>query len=422
MKLLKSFGWSTASTLITVVSSLSFYKIFSYFLGPPGVTLLSHIQNLISISITLSQDGVNKGVVKYLAGEKKESFTYKKFFFSALLLQLFIYLSSLPFLYLLLHQTKDLPEFLKTPAFFGLFALSTFMQIANLFLLTLLVSAHNIKLYSLMSIFSSLLSVLFIYLGIQYGAFFGCVAILFSPAAVFFLLLAYHYRFFKSESPIHIKYFRRYSFKQLSHFLLAASSVLIFGRFVDFFVRILAIERFDVYQTGLWQSTVKLSDGYSSLFTGILGIVFYPKISALINNKQDVRPHFLKMSIPIVALIIAGLLFIYTFQKNILSLIFDESFIPAEQFLNYQLVADAFKLTSWLMIYLIMARAKIKTFFFLQFISAFNYIVLLAVLCKEYGAIGLGMATLWRCIIYFLVILGLIIHYYSKPTVLGQKS
>ena len=339
---------------------------------------------------------------------------YKKYFISALLLQILILLGSIPFIYFLFQQPKGLPSFLKTNIFFVVFILSALAQIGNLFFFTLLIAAQKLKVYALANIFNSVFTLVMVFIAIRHNSYTACVALLLSPLGIFLFVFFKIQNLLKTTLPLSLKNYSFKAFKNLSHFLLAAGSALVFGRVVEFFVRVFALSRFDPYQIGLWQSAVKLSDGYTSLFSGIVGAVFYPKIASLINNNHNVRQTFLKMSSIIAIIVFAGLFLIFIFQKMILSIVFNDAFIQAKLFLDYQLVSDAFKFISWLMVYLVVARAQMRLYLLLEFISASVYILMLVYFTGTYGTIGLAFANLGRYIIYFSISAGITVYYFTK--------
>ena len=80
MKLLKSSIWSFFAVLVRGISALSINKIFAVQFGPSGIALLSHFQNLTTIITTIPNDGVNRGLIRFLSPEDNSIESKKKYF------------------------------------------------------------------------------------------------------------------------------------------------------------------------------------------------------------------------------------------------------------------------------------------------------------------------------------------------------
>lgn len=420
MKLFRSLGWTSIATLFNVIGSFSIYKLFSVYFGPPGLALTAHIQNLISINTTLPHEGINSGIVKYLSGKAPATKEYNHYFFPALGLQLVLYMMSLPVLYLLFKDAAALPPFVKSNAFFMAFAIASFFHIGSLFLFSLLLSAQLLRTYALISIVNTVLGLLLIYIGVVKSEWHASIALLFAPCCTFVFLVAFFLRRYRAGFRMKADVFNKPALKDLGQFLFIALGTLVFGKVVDFFVRVSVMERFDLYQTGLWQSAVKLSDGYTTVVGAVLGMAFFPGLSAVINRKENVKQYFMKFLFSISPFIIGGLVFVYIFKEWILTIVFESSFSKAALFLDFQLLGDAFKFPSWIMVYVILAQAKTRLYLFLQFVSALAYVILLLTCTHYFGMIGVSYAYVLRFVLYFFVVFFIFKKHFFKN--LGNEA
>jgi PST family polysaccharide transporter len=194
-------------------------------------------------------------------------------------------------------------------------------------------------------------------------------------------------------------------FSKLGEFVLMASSVLIFGKLTDFIIRDYAIQHFGLHLTGLWQSVVKISDNYMMLFINTVGIVYYPQISALIFDTDQLRI-YLRDVIKIVLFVsITGLSLIYLFRQPVLIILFDRNFLPAEELMPFQLIGDFFCFLAYLLTYIISAQARTRTFIFLQAGSAIFYIGLVIFFTSMYGIEGIPVAHAARYGLLFLILI-----------------
>lgn len=195
-------------------------------------------------------------------------------------------------------------------------------------------------------------------------------------------------------------------FSKLGEFVLMALSVLIFGKLTDFIIRDFAIQHFGLHRTGLWQSVVKISDSYMMLFINTVGIVYYPQVSALIFDSEQLRIYLKDVLRIVLAVSIVGLSLIYLFREPVIIILFDRNFMPAEELMPFQLIGDFFCFLAYLLTYIISAQARTLTFILLQAGSAIMYFALVLLFSSLYGIEGIPMAHAIR---YGLLLLILII-------------
>ncbi|MBR9999841.1 MAG: hypothetical protein KFF73_12770, partial [Cyclobacteriaceae bacterium] len=166
-----------------------------------------------------------------------------------------------------------------------------------------------------------------------------------------------------------------------------------------------AIQHFGLHLTGLWQSVVRISDSYMMLFINTVGIVYYPQVSALIFDPEQLRK-YLKDVLKIVLVVsIIGLSLIYLFREPVLILLFDRNFIPAETLMPYQLIGDFFCFLSYLLTYIISAQARTRTFIILQAGSAILYFGLVLLFSYYFGIAGIPAAHAARYGLLFLILI-----------------
>jgi O-antigen/teichoic acid export membrane protein len=196
----------------------------------------------------------------------------------------------------------------------------------------------------------------------------------------------------------------RSNFKKLGGFILMAISVLAFGKMVDFYVRALAIEKFGMDQTGLWQAVVKMSDGYTMVFINTVGVIYYPQISSMILDTDQLRI-YLKDVLRIVSVTtLAGLLIVFLFRYPLLNILYSRSFHASAELMPLQLIGDFFCIISYLLTYIISAQAKTSTFIGLQGISAIFYIFLIHMMIPWMNMMALPAAHAVRFVVYFMIL------------------
>ena len=91
--------------------------------------------------------------------------------------------------------------------------------------------------------------------------------------------------------------------------------------------------------TGLWQSVAKMSSSYLLVFTGTVGVIYYPKMASLIHEPKALKVYVLKV-LSFVSLVTIISLGVYYLNKElILKLFFSKEFESAA-LVRYQVIGD----------------------------------------------------------------------------------
>ena len=312
----KSSSWSFSAVVVRTFGALTINKIFAAYLGTTGITLLAHFQNLISLFTLLPSEGVNRCIMKHWSDPKLEDQARRKVFqtgfwlTNVLLLVLFaVYYWRKGFFF-----SRFISSFSETE-FIAIFLVGIFLMLMTGLLNSVILAIRDVRAYALVSIGGTIVLVGLAILGVLYGSI---------DQALLSYVIGYGLSFFGALTYFLIK--RKTlkiglgkpdggSMKKLASFLVMAISSIIFGRFLDFIVRDYIIELYGVDRTGLWQSVAKMSSSYILVFTGTVGVVYYPKMASLIHEPGRLRSYVLKV-MGFVAFISIICLGVYYFNRN----------------------------------------------------------------------------------------------------------
>lgn len=87
----------------------------------------------------------------------------------------------------------------------------------------------------------------------------------------------------------------------------------------------------------------------------------------------------------------------------IIKLLFTQEFIIMEKLFFYQLLGDFFKMASWILAYLMVAKSMTKVFVITEIVFSFGYVIL-GYLCIHYfGIKGVSIAFAINYFIYFIL-------------------
>ena len=72
---------------------------------------------------------------------------------------------------------------------------------------------------------------------------------------------------------------------------------------------------------------------------------------------------------------------------------------------SYHLIGDFFKINSWILAYLMLAKSKMKAYIFTEILFSFSLVLLSLFLIKKNGLIGVSMAYAINYFLYFIAML-----------------
>ena len=161
-------------------------------------------------------------------------------------------------------------------------------------------------------------------------------------------------------------------------------------------VRDRIILQFSVTDAGYWQAVTKISDYYLGFITSVLAVYYMPRLSE-IQSKSELRVEIIKgykTILPVVAVIA---LIIWATKDLIIHILFTPAFLPMKPLFTFQLLGDFFKIGSWLLAFLMVAKAMTRTFIITEILFSASYVALSYFFMNHYGIIG---ATYSFCINY----------------------
>lgn len=397
MNLIRTSFYTSISTAITFISGFIVVKIVAVKIGPKGIAFVGQFQNTTAILTMLATAAITTGVIKYLAEHKSDPVKSRQIintaflivFFSSLIISLFVmcasgYLSEEAF------KTKD---FWIVYFLFGLFTMAISF---NVIFSAILNGLQEIRKFTIVNICSSLvgvtITVVFAYtLGLE-----GVLIASTATAIIIFFINIYVFSKLGIKWRPNFKSWDKKVVKMLSAFSLMAVVTGFVAPTMQILVRDRIILQFSVADAGYWQAVTKISDYYLGFITSVLGVYYMPKLSEL-QSKIELRNEIMKgykTILPIVG-IIAFL--IWLLKGFIIHVLFTSEFLPMKPLFTFQLLGDFFKIGSWLLGYLMVAKAMTKAYIISEIIFAASYVILSYYFMNRYGIIG---ATYSFCVNY----------------------
>jgi PST family polysaccharide transporter len=173
------------------------------------------------------------------------------------------------------------------------------------------------------------------------------------------------------------------------------------GTGVQLALPMMVVHLLNADSVGYYKAAAAISVGYLGFLVSAMGLDYYPRASAVANQPQALvklinEQHRLVMLVAIP--VILGML---ALVPILVPLIYSRMFTPAVDILEWQLIGDIFKFSSWTMSYVVLARYSSSIFLLNESIAGGATLLMTWVGVKWFGLAGLGISFLATYIIYY---------------------
>jgi PST family polysaccharide transporter len=405
VNLIKTSFYTSISTAITFISGFIVVKVVALKIGPKGIAFIGQFQNTTAIFAMLASAAIATGIVKYLAEHKNDPEKSKKIintafiivFFCSIIISIFVmatsgYLSEAAF------RTK---EFWIVYFLFGLFTMAISF---NLIFSAILNGLNEIRKFTVVNICSSLISVL---ITVIFAYTLGIIGVLISSTASAIIIFCINI-YILNQLGLKLKPDFKSWDKQIAKMLSSFSLMAIISGFLlpimQILIRNRIITQFSISDAGYWQSVTKISDYYLGFITSVLAVYYLPKLSE-IKNKRELKNEILKgykIILPVVGILAV---LIWLFRDIIIQLLFTPEFLPMKPLFTYQLLGDFFKIGSWLLAYLMLAKAMVKTYIITEILFIISLVILSWIFLDKFGLKGATYAFALNYFLYWITMI-----------------
>lgn len=401
MTLMKTSLLNGIAVIIKMLTLLGINKILAIYVGPSGYAALGQFQNAVQMITTFASGAINTGVTKYTAEYHEDEEKQREVWRTAGTISFF---GSLIASLLVISLSKELAGwFLKDESYSGVFVwlgITLPLFVFNTLLLAILNGKKEIHRYVAANIAGSLFSIIATgIMAIQYGLFGALVALcVYQSLALFATLLickkAHWFKISNFLGGIH-----KPAAKNLAKFASMALTSAICVPASHIFVRNYLGETLGWDAAGYWEAMWRLSGAYLMLVTTTLSVYYLPRLSE-IKNSGELKHEILSGYRLILPLVIMCGVAIYMLRDFIIRLLFSSDFMEMGVLFSWQIVGDIFKIGSWLLGYVLIARAMVGLFVFSEVLFSLLFFVLVVVLVDLVGLEGVSIAHAVNYFIY----------------------
>jgi PST family polysaccharide transporter len=381
-------------------------KLLAVFVGPSGMALVGNLRNFMTSVESISTLGFQNGIVKYVAELKEEKPRLQKLLSTIFtsLVGVAILLSGVLFFFAAFWNQEIFGTNYQYKSVFKALALALPWYVNSIFLISVLNGLGSFKrVIWINSIGNAIGLLVSIALILEYRTFGALLAIVVSPALLFFV----SFYFVNKEIDV-FKSISRGNFdfaiiKNLSSYSLMALVSSVLGPLVFLAIRNNIIQTLGYNQAGYWETMTRISNYYILFVSTILTVYFLPKLAVAKDNRET-KSVFWSFYTGIMPVFILGIIVIYFARFFIVKLLFTQEFLPMTSLFLWQLIGDVLKVASLILGYQFFAKKLTVAFIFTELLSLsityFSSIFLVSI----YGLEGIVMAHTLTYFVYLIVL------------------
>lgn len=381
--------YTSMATIARLFAALLVVKLVAWFAGPAGVGRLGQFMSLMSLLAVLAGGGISGGVVKYVAEYRDDAQRLTRLLSAALWYVLCA--ACLMGVVAMLLSRQIALQLLGDSRYQGLICLLAVAQL-GIALLNYLLAIVNGFMDVQRLAFIQVLGAVFgmaMAVGLSYwmhldGALLALVLGQLLCLAVGVPALRrgpyFQHGMWRAR-------FDREMIRRLAAFSVMTLSSALLPPLVNLVVRNHLADRFGWQQVGYWQAVSKVSDAYLLFFTTAINVYYLPKLAALRERAPlaaELRSAY-RYLLPAVIVLACG---VYVARDGVTRLLFDADFAAANGLYGPQLVGDVIKIASFVLSYMMLAKAMTRMFVVSECAFAASYLVLVYVFTARFGLVG----------------------------------
>lgn len=411
MTLIKTSLLNAIAVIIRMAAMLGINKVLAIYVGPAGYAAIGQFQNVVQMITTFASGAINTGVTKYTAEYHDQPEKQIAVWRTASTIALAG--SVLSGITITLFNQQIAKKVLNNASYgsvFIWFAATLAFFVLNSLMLAILNGKKEIPKYVAANITGSFFSVTITSLMVmQFGLYGALVGLAIHQSLNFFVIgfFVYKSQWFK------FKYFfgkiDKKSTKNLAKFAAMALTSAICVPVSQILIRNHLGETLGWDQAGYWEAMWRMSSAYLMFVTTTLSVYYLPRLSELIDPKE-IKTEILKGYTVILPIAVVCGLTIYLLRNFIILLLFTDQFLPIRDLFAWQMVGDTLKIGSWLLGYLLLAKALFKYFILTEIFFSFFFYGMIALGSERFGIEVTAMAHALNYLFHFLTMFILLRH------------
>lgn len=404
MSLVRSSLLNGIAVAVKVGTAMLLNKVLAMYVGPSGYAMIGQFQNAMTVALSLGGGvmgpGVTKGTAQHFDNQAQQHAVWQtalKLTLAATLAASLLFLVAHRWLSNLLLERADMGT-----VFIGLGLALPAIAVNNL-LLAIINGKKDVATFVSANIIGSLLSLLVVgTLAYVWGLYGALLAIAISPAVALLATGALVSRRDWFRAPYLWGKINRPVVRELSGFGLMGITTAIMTPLAFMFIRNHLSSTLGLNAAGYWQASWKISEIYLMLVTLTLSMYYLPRL-AEIKTRTEMQQEIIKVYSVVLPVVICGAIVMYLLRDFITEYLFSRDFAPMRDLFPWQLTGDVLKIGSWILSYIMLGRAMVRTFVMTEVIFSLSFYGLTVVFSAEFGLQGVAMAYACNYLVYWIV-------------------
>lgn len=358
---------------VRLLSSLMIIKLIAVYVGPEGLARLGFFLSLTSIVAVFAGGGISNGVIKLVAESHDSPVRLVRILNSAILyggvFSMVVLALSIIFASPLSEIVFGEPQFWWMMPIIGLAQLLAFLGVITISTINGLGRQDMFAGITFIAHFGAITIayVLISRLGMEGSA----LALAMASACVGFVSLIVIAR--SGILRVLRPHYKRETFAKLFRFSLMTLSAAVFFPITEILIRALIIAELGLEVAGLWQGLIRLSGAYIGFFSVFLATTFMPRLSKT-KDMQSCRNLVLRQ-LPLVGATYSVCAFgIYLLREHVVQFVFSEGFMPLTDVIFWQLLGDLFRVCSYIIGFLLVAKTATRLYISAEFLQFGTYL------------------------------------------------
>lgn len=401
MNIVRAGFYASIATAAKLLAGLVILKLVAWMAGPEGVGRLGQFMSLMSVLAVLAGGGISAGVVKYVAEYRDHPQRLSRLLSAALWYALCA--SCLIGCIGLLLSRQIAGWLLGDVRYQGIIAVLAAVQLGIAlvnYILAVINGFMDVKRLAFIQVLGSLLSIVVALVLARWLHLYGALlALVVGQLLVLAVGLPAWWRSpYFDRGMLRMRFDREMTLRLATFSVMTLTSALL-PPLVNIAVRDHLAAQFGWEQVGYWQAVSKVSDAYLLFLTTAINVYYLPKLAStharapLVSELRQAYRYIM----PAVVVLAVG---VYVCRDWVTALLFSADFSSANHLYAPQLIGDVVKIASFVLSYVMLAKAMTRLFVASELAFAISYVVLVYLFTARFGLVGAMYAFAVNYVLY----------------------
>jgi PST family polysaccharide transporter len=401
MNIVRTGFYTTIATAARLLAGLVVIKLVAWFAGPAGVGKLGQFMSLMSLLAVLAGGGISAAIVKYVAEYRNDPEKLSRLLAAALWYALCA--SCLMGCAALLFSRQISLWLLGDQGYENLIRVLAVAQLAIAlvnYILAVINGFMDVRRLAFIQVLSSALSIVLVLWLSRWLHLYGALLALVVGQVLCLVvgLPAWRRSPYFQRSMLRMHFDREMTFRLAAFSVMTLSSALL-PPLINIAVRDHLAAQFGWEQVGYWQAVSKVSDAYLLFLTTAINIYYLPKLAStherasLVFELRNAYRYLLPAVVALAAVV-------YVLRDWVTRLLFSADFMSANALYGPQLLGDVIKIASFILSYVMLAKAMTRLFVISECVFAASYLLLVYVFTAHFGLVGAMYAFTVNYLLY----------------------